>query len=193
MPLTALALLLAAGAIKPHPPEHPRRARYSSENYQIAFPTPRNIWVCPFPPDWTGTDHGTTLFLTPPKGCSGIGFQSSDRGFEPPTTPRIELYYDHTFIPDIKPITAEPCRRIGTMRVFGRSRPLCARPSKWGMRIVYVTSLYEKDANETMVTLVTSPARYRRDLATFRRFLATIGTCEWGRGGKTAGNCTGIY
>lgn len=192
MPLTALAMFLAAGTIKPYPAEHPRRPRYASESYQLAFPTPRNVWTCPFPDDWAGTDHGTILFLARPKSCSGVGYLAVQRGFEPATTPRIEIYYDRTLFPDVK-LTIHPCQRVGTMRLFGRSRPLCVERSKWGMRIVHVTSLYEKKEYETTATLITSPARYRRDLAVFRRFVATIGTCQWYVGGKWAGTCTGTY
>ncbi|HEX4694380.1 hypothetical protein [Sphingomonas sp.] len=191
--LTALVLFAAAKAVQPRAPEHPPARRYASENYELAFPTPANIWTCPFRADWSGTDHGTVLFLTPPKSCAGVGYLSSDRAFGPPTTPRIELYYDRTFIPDgVKPFTDDPCRKIGAIRLFGQLRPLCVERSKWGITIVSVASLYKAKRYETRIALITTGARYQQDLRALKRFATTIGTCDQNRQ-KGPRVCTGTY
>lgn len=191
MLVSAIALLLAA-ASAPHPP---RRAhgQYTSQGYALAFPSVRGTWTCPIPPDWVGSDHGTILFLTPPTRCYGIGFPSIARGFEPDTTPRIEVYYDRTFIDDgIRPLTARPCHRVATARLFGSERPVCAVKTKVGLKTVRIASLYHQKEYEVELTLVTTPARYRRDFVALQLLASVIGTCDQNRD-KGPGACTGIY
>lgn len=191
MLVSAIALLLADAA-RPHPPQR-AHGQYTSQSYALAFPPVRGTWTCPIPPDWVGSDHGTILFLTPPARCYGIGFPSIARGFEPGTTPRIEVYYDRTFIDDgIRPLTAKSCRRIATARLFGSERPVCAMKAKVGLRTVRIASLYHQNEYEVELTLVTTAARYRRDFATLQRLAAAIGTCDQNRD-KGPGACTGIY
>jgi hypothetical protein len=191
MPLSAIALLLA-GASEPYPPQR-AHGRYTSQSYALAFPTVHGTWTCPIPPNWTGSDHGTILFLTPPARCYGIGFPSIARGFEPGTTPRIEIYYDRTFIDDgIRPLTAKACRRVATVRLFGSDRPVCAMKAKAGLKTVRIASLYRQKEYEVELTLVTTPARYRRDFATLQLLASVIGTCDQNRE-KGPGACTGIY
>ena len=191
MLLSAVALLLAETS-RPYSPQR-AHGRYTSQNYALAFPSLRETWTCPIPTDWTGTDHGTILFLTPPRRCYGIGFPSIARGFEPGTTPRIEVYYDGTFIDDgIRPLTARSCRQVATMRLFGSERPVCAMKAKAGLKIVRIASLYRQKEYEVELTLVTTPARYQRDFATLQRLTSVIGTCDQNRD-KGPGACTGIY
>ncbi len=191
MLLSAIALLLA-GASGPYPSQ-PAHGRYASQSYALAFPSLRGTWTCPIPPDWTGSDHGTILFLTPPVRCYGIGFPSIARGFEPGTTPRIEVYYDRTFIDDgIRPLTARSCRRIATAHLFGSERPVCAMKAKVGLKTVRIASLYHQEEYEVELRLVTTPARYRRDFATLQLLASVIGTCNQNRD-KGPGACTGIY
>jgi hypothetical protein len=61
-------------------------------DYALTFQTPRKTTICALPSDWVGSNHGTVIFLRPPKRCGGVGYPSSSRGFSD-DVPRIEVFY----------------------------------------------------------------------------------------------------
>ena len=167
-----VALGPAAGPAWAGPPL-PARGTFVSRSYALTFTAPPDLFHCPVPDGWTGSDHGTVLFLRPPRLCGGAGYPSSARGFEPPGMPRVEVYYGRT-----NGIHAtEPCRGAGRVRFLGRLRPLCAARRR-GMITREVRGLYTADdETEAVLTLVTDPSRLRHDLAVFRALAAGVHPC----------------
>lgn len=156
--------------------EPPRQANgvFVSRSYALTFTAPPGVSYCPLPEGWTGSDHGTILFLLPPRLCDGAGYPSMARGFEPPGVPRIEVDYERT-----TGLPPKPCRTAaGHARLFGRTMPLCA--SRWrGLVVRGVRGLYTADAEtEAVFTLVTYPSRLRTDLRTFQALTATVRPCS---------------
>ena len=155
----------------------PASGDYTSSEYTVTFKAPPHAFFCPLPEGWVGSDHGTVLFLKRPDTCSGAGFPSSGRGFEPRDLPRIEVYYG--FYSSDDPAKAEPpCRDLGNVNLVGHRVSLC-REDKDGLAVVTAHTVYRGDsASEIQMTLVTSPADAERYLASFKAVLASVHTCR---------------
>jgi len=162
-----LAVTVALGKPVPAPLE------YVTQNYDLRFRSPPHLTICPLPDDWTGSDHGATLFLVPPDKCGGAGYPSSDRGFTP-DRPRVEVFYAFRDAEDAPPFR---CHAVGWAKLLGRWRHTCRTEDGDDVRIG-VRALYTAgETAEVDVDLVTSPRRLSTDLRTFRRLAATIQTC----------------
>lgn len=113
----SIALALAAVSLSTPIPTPPI---FVAGDYALTFRAPPNTTTCPFPADWVGSNHGTVVFLRPPKGCGGVGYPSSSRSFSE-NVPRIEVFHAY-WIGD--PGTGpKPCRRV------------LARSSSWPRRV----------------------------------------------------------
>lgn len=156
-------------------------AAFVTEQYGLTFRTPPGSSYCALPDDWVGSDHGTVVFLTPPKRCHGAGYPSSGRGFDG-AAPRIEVFY--AYDADDLDQTPPPCEEVGAIAFLGELRQLCRTSSRRGVEIS-VSAKYLADVPAlAILRLVTSPARLERDLQTFRVLLQSARTCTatWGDG-----------
>ena len=163
---------LAAASVAGHP--LPAPSKYATSNYAVAFDVPRSTTYCPLPKDWVGSDHGTTIFLTPPKLCGGAGYPSSSRGFEPARTPRIEVYYGYT---DSVSEPA-PCHLAGHARLFEREEALCSDKQD-GLAILTVHGNYDADEPaEIQLSLVASAQDQPRYAKAFLALVASVHACK---------------
>jgi hypothetical protein len=167
-----------AGQRKEPPPSKPMPAtgEYASGNYGLTFKVPEHTMYCPLPADWVGSDHGTVLFLEPPRACYGAGYPSSSRGFEPADVPRIEIYYGYDLSEDdAKP---PPCKAVGTAMLFGKQTNLCG--GKWQeLSTVTVSGRYMADEPaELSVTLAANPSELSRYIPQFTALVASTRTCS---------------
>ena len=180
--LASMIVMLAAGASdKKQRPVKPRPAigDYTSTNYPLTFRAPAGAFTCPLMPGWEGSDHGTVVFLTPPKMCYGAGFPSSNRGFEPGDVPRIDVYYGYDVGEDAsKP---PPCRDGGTATLFGKPVKLCRGTdggTDGGMATITAKGFYTTDMSvELGVTLVATPGDIERYMPTLKALLMTMHSC----------------
>ena len=180
------ALTMAAAAIvapRPAPPV------FVTENYALTFRSPEHTTYCPLAPDWVGSDHGTTLFLTPPRECGGAGYPSSSRAFSP-NGPRLEVYYGYLDADEPLP----PCRHaIGRFKLVGRLRPLC-QSTEDGMLRISIDARYTADSSaEVEVAVVTNPQRLQSDLQALKLLSASLRPCRvsWSSDGKPGSMGTG--
>ena len=172
-PLCLLAFCLAVHAQAATKPR-PAHGRFSTNNYTLTFRAPPGLTYCPVPANWTGSDHGTILFLIPPRRCTGVGYPASDRGAEPAGLPHIEVYYGHR---DLADAPLPPCRAVGSISLLGQPRPLCAGHAK-GLILRTVSALYSNDTtNEVSLTLVTTRQRLTKDIALFSHLVRSVGMC----------------
>ncbi|HEY3797434.1 MAG TPA: hypothetical protein VGL58_03705 [Caulobacteraceae bacterium] len=168
--LATVALVQAQGV-------DPRAAPsvYATHNYALTFRTPPKVTYCPLPDGWVGSDHGTVLFLVPPRRCGGAGFPSSSRGFAPSDTPRIEVYYGYT---RDGPPSVSRCRLAGTIRLINGERPLCASTDG---RLTVLETLAPYDAGEAAevsLRLVTQPRRLAADRKALAHLALSLHTCR---------------
>jgi hypothetical protein len=176
-----IAVLAVAASTPPAAAKLPPKAAvgaFASANYAITFPAPARTTYCPIPDTWTGSDHGTVIFLEPPRFCQGVGYPSSSRGFEP-NVPRFEVYYGLDLEEDEdRPAAIPKCKRVGALTLLGAARPLCRSPDR--NRIVLSSrATYSSYApTEVVLTLVTTSRRLGEDLSRFRAFAATVRTCK---------------
>jgi hypothetical protein len=172
----------------------PTPGAFVSEQYGLTFRTPPHSSFCTLPADWVGSDHGTVIFLARPKRCFGAGYPSSGRGFSG-DPPRIEVFYGYDTSDDEADQKPPPCKEIARAMFLNAVRPLCSALSRRGVA-VSVSAKYQADvAAEASLTLVTSRARLKGDLSTFRTLLQSARTCTaaWhdDRGGKPFSTGTG--
>ena len=167
----AMAAALAAGSSP-----LPTPSVFVSAQYGRTFRTPPSSSYCALPAVWVGSDHGTVIFLTPPKRCSGAGYPSSGRGFDG-DVPRIEVFYAYDIGDDDADEKAAPCHEVGRAVFLGKLRRLCRSSSRRKVE-VSVTAKYQADiAAQTSLTLVTSSARLKDDLRRFEALLKSARTC----------------
>jgi len=172
-PLCLLALCLAVHAQAATKPR-PAHGRFSTNNYTLTFRTPTGLTYCPVPANWIGSDHGTILFLIPPRRCTGVAYSASDRVAEPAGLPHIEVYYGHR---DLADAPLPRCRAVGSISLLGQPRPLCAGHTK-GLILRTVSALYSNDTtNEVSLTLVTTRQRLTKDIALFSHLVRSVGMC----------------
>jgi hypothetical protein len=161
----------------------PAKGDYATGIYGLTFKAPQHALYCPLPDDWTGSDHGTVVFLESPRACYGAGYPSSGRGFEPADVPRIEIYYGYDLGEDeAKP---PPCKVAGTATLFGKKANLC-RDNWRGLVTLAVSGRYTADQPaEFVATLVVEPVDQQRYLPLFTTLVASVRTCseKWTDGG----------
>src|ERR1700761_7268156 len=126
--LIAAAAGASAPVEKPTAPL-PTPPAFASEQYGLTFRTPPGSTYCSLPDNWTGSDHGTVIFLAPPKRCWGAGFPSSGRGFDG-NAPRVEVFYAYDLGDDEEGRKPPPCREVGRVLFLGKTRPLCRKSSR---------------------------------------------------------------
>jgi hypothetical protein len=173
----AIVALLFAVAVATRPALAP--PVFVSTIHAITFHVPDRAWFCPLPPDWQGSDHGTVIFLSPPRVCEGTGFPSDARNISDRSlVPSIEFYYGYDPLP--------PCHAVGAVELLGRMRPLCRESVKGGVSLS-VSAIYMADiASLVEITLDTTVARSSQDLAVLRKLAASVQTCRsiWPDGRK---------
>ena len=170
--VAVVAQMMAAAAPVTVPPK-PAPPVFETTIYGLTLLTPKGSAYCPLPGDWVGSDHGTTMFLAPPRFCAGTGYPSSSRGFEPGATPRIEVYYGYDMGTPVP-----KCHADGTARLFGRQVTLC-RDQTEGMTVLTAHGGYTADmAAEADITLITTAARLPQDRQVFAGLLASVRTCS---------------
>jgi hypothetical protein len=169
--VTALAMAAAVSLPLPAP------GQFVTEQYGLTFETPARSSYCALPKDWVGSDHGTVIFLVPPKRCLGAGYPSSGRGFDG-DVPRIEVFYGYSTRDDAVDQAPPPCARIGSAEFLGKARPLC-RIHVQGRKGISAEADYpvENGAANAVLTLVTTPVRLRADLSKFKLLLKSARTC----------------
>lgn len=174
--LAPFALMLLSNApAKEDLRPRPAPAHFVSYAHGLTFRSPAGSTYCPFPAGWVGSDHGTVVFLTPPHRCGGAGYPSSSRSWDSPAT-HIDVYYAYWMGED-EPAPS-PCRRVGSIRMFGKSRPLCRREDR-NQIVIDATARFRGDLDSQMtLTLVTTPKRFAADLATFRAMATSIRGCR---------------
>jgi hypothetical protein len=151
-------------------------ARYASDKYGLTFRVPARATYCPLPSEWTGSDHGTSVFLEAPRRCDGAGYPSSSRGFEPESVARIELYYAYWMGEDELP--EGPCRRVGSILFLSVRHQVCEQ-RKSGFVVRRVKARYSADIEaKAVLTLVTRPERLKGDMKTFTTAAASLRTCK---------------
>lgn len=167
-----LALCLARQGMASEP--QPAHGIFLTDAYTLTFHVPPGLSYCPLPKDFTGSDHGTVLFLVKPKTCGGAGYPSSSRGFTSNPS-RIEIFYAYWMGEDEPP--KPPCHRIGRVRFLGVRHNLC-QSRQDGMLRIGIAGRYNADVEaEAQFALVTTPRRLRQDLVTFKALLASTKTC----------------
>ena len=174
-----LALLaFAAGLAGPiGGPAGPKRAPpvYATHNYALTFLSPAGSSYCPLSERWSGSDHGTILFLRPPRRCGGSGFPSSSRGFEPADTPRIEVYYGYQ---NDDSSWVRECHGLRRIRFVDQRRSLC-RSAKDHMIVLEVRASYQADElAEVSLRLVTTADRVARDMAALDQLASSLRPCR---------------
>ena len=170
----------------PSPPL-PTPKAFASEQYGLTFDTPNGGSYCALPADWSGSDHGTVIFLAPPKKCFGAGYSSSGRGFDG-DAPRIEVFYAYDLADDDETSKRPPCKPIGRVKFLGKVHRLCRESSRRGVQVSVSAKYSADEPAETTLTLVTPHARLADDLPKFKKLLESTGTCSatWhdDKGGK---------
>jgi len=178
MLIAAFTAIAGSLPIAAHPPPKAALGEFASVNYAITFIAPARTTYCPLADNWTGSDHGTVIFLERPRVCLGAGYPSSNRGFEP-SVPRIEVYYGYDLGNDAdRTATAPKCHRVGRLTVLGSSHALCRTPDPHRMVLWSRGTYFAGSAAEVVLTLVTTSRRLDTDLSKFRAFAATVRTCK---------------
>jgi hypothetical protein len=173
--MSQIALILAAATVLASAPI-PTPPIFVTPVYALTFRSPTSTTMCALPVDWTGSDHGTVMFLQPPKQCGGVGFPSSSRGFSE-DVPRIEVYYQYWLDdPDTGPA---PCKTVvGQIKLLAKTRKLCRAIQGNNLRIS-ASARYTADiAAWVELALITTPQRLKSDLITFRRLAASVSPCK---------------
>lgn len=173
----AAALLLASAVQERSVPPLPTPPAFATREKGLTFRTPPNASYCPLPDDWVGSDHGTTLFLTPPRHCAGdVGYPSSARGFTPEWTPRVEVYYGYWDAEIAR--SRSTCRSPIKARLFAQETRLCRIRRAAGETFSAAGHYRANSAVEVIFTLVTTQARRNGDVTAFRRLLASARMCS---------------
>lgn len=178
MLMLAAAVLIASPPRPPTLPPEPAVGAFASANYAISFIAPARVTYCPIPPDWAGSDHGTVIFLEPPRFCRGVGFPSSSRGFQP-DVPRFEVYYGLDLSHDeASPMSPPKCNRAGAITLLGTAHALCRSRDKHHVVLWSQATYSTYGPAELILTLVTTRHRLSSDLTRFRTFASSVHTCK---------------
>ncbi len=166
----------------------PTPSAFVSQKYGLTFRRPRSRTSCALPKDWVGADHGTVIFLVPPKRCDGAGFSASGRGFDG-NAPPIEVFYGYALAEDEKDQRPPPCRAVGHVDFLGKPRSLCQTTLRPQVKLMVSANYLADQPAEATLTLVTSRARLEADLLSFEALLRSAQTCTatWrdDKGGKS--------
>lgn len=172
--MSILALMVAAAMRSPIPTP----PVFDAGSYALTFRSPPHTWICPLPDDWTGSNHGTIIFLVAPNACGGVGYPSSSRGFDG-DPPRIEVFYAYWSRADDGPWPGSHCpgRVAGQIYFAGRHRRLCEE-RHGGILSLWTYAPYRADTSaEVSVNLVTTPKRRDTDFKVFKAMVATVRPC----------------
>jgi len=173
--MALLAFLLLTNVVVT--PAIPAPKVFVSGQYALTLRSPVKATICPLPKGWTGSDHGTILFLSPPQKCGGAGFPSSFRGWMGGApSRRIEIYYQY-WMGDDQP-SSPPCHRYARVNFMGRPRSLCQVAAK-GRIELSVSARYMADIEAwTDIRLITTPAKLSADLPRFKSLLESVRSCR---------------
>jgi hypothetical protein len=170
MPVTLVLAAVLLSAPVPTPPI------FIAGDYALTFRTPPNTTTCALPDNWVGSNHGTVIFLQPPKNCGGVGYPSSSRAFSE-DVPRIEVFYAYwSGDPGTGPA---PCHKVaGSIKFVAKARKLCQTDQGQYLRIS-VSARYSADAPAWVeLALVTTPSRLDADLRMFRELAGSLTPCK---------------
>jgi hypothetical protein len=178
MLIAAFAILASGPPAAVKLPPRAAVGAFASVNYAITFTAPADVTYCPVPDGWTGSDHGTVMFLERPRFCQGIGYPSSNRGFEP-NVPRFEVYYGYDLDEsEARSASTFKCHRVGTLALLGTPRALCKLPDRHRV-VLWSRATYSVGSPaEVVLTLVTTSRRLDSDLNRFRQFATTVHSCK---------------
>ena len=160
-------------------------------NYGVRMAVPLGPFYCPLPPDWIGSDHGTTLLLSRRAGCGDSPSRS------------IELYYGHnvadvllsdgstglvrTTAELVRDRCARPLRSVPGLSLQGAPAVACVERRGLGGSIT-AGFPYELDpedhtlgAPNYILTVTLRTTAMTADLPVFRRVLAGVSICtpDW--------------
>jgi hypothetical protein len=180
---------------------------YVTNNYGLMAKIPKGLTYCRLPEGWSGSDHGTVLFLEPPPACiPSHAYASSSR----PTTefaPAIYLYYEHN-VAEIDrgsgesspPRTSAEYARQSCDRPYLRIPPglrLLGRPAVGcrhddGDRVeIALAALYWSRDEGVIVTLSTTRKRLPQDLPMLAKVAGAVSVCRpnWDRSKRLVPAC----
>jgi len=200
----ATALLALAG----HAPvraadvtPQPAPALFVTQANGLAIDLPPGLTYCPLPANWTGTDHGTEVYLQPPDRCGDPRAYSSSRRLPASFVPAVTIFYNLNVAylhraggPDSPPVTdAELADQIcgedhaplpRGVELLGRAASGCLSIDD-GVADIQATSVYSaggapggRPDHILIVTLETAADRIRSGFAIFRRIAAGIRICR---------------
>ena len=137
-----IAFALAAALLNAPIPTPPI---FVAGDYALTFHTPPDTTTCALPADFVGSNHGTVIFLQPPKDCGGVGYPSSSRSFSE-NVPRIEVFYAYWLgDPGTGP---KPCHRvIGRIQFIAKARKLCPDRSGPGSAHLRQRAIYRRHSS----------------------------------------------
>jgi hypothetical protein len=193
---------LSAVAAKPDwAPPKPAPPIYVTHNHGIRADIPAGLTYCPLPSDWMGSDHGTTLYLVPPRRCGRTtAYPSTNRRVSNPV-PSIDLYYGfnvaeinrrdaHSSPPRtsaeyVNAWCEKPSQAIPVGLTLLGAPALGCRHDQGSNVVIELMAVYswqnsESDVRperELVVTLSTTKERIEKDLRTFGLFAAGIRLC----------------
>jgi hypothetical protein len=180
-------------------PPQPAPRLYVTDNYGLMARIPPGLTYCRLPDGWSGSDHGTVLFLKPPSGCiPSHAYPSSSRP-TPEFVPAISLYYEHN-VADIDRGKDESSPPRTSVEYAGQScdRPYLRIPS--GLKLlgkpaigcryddgdrvdIFLAALYWSGDEGVIVSLSTTRKRLSRDLPMLATVASAIRVCRpsWDR------------
>lgn len=74
-------------AVRPAPPV------FVTQQYGLIADIPPGLTYCPLPTDWTGSDHGTQIYLVPPDGCAEAHGYTSSARIPASFVPSVAIFY----------------------------------------------------------------------------------------------------
>jgi hypothetical protein len=191
------------GLVPPQPAPH----IYVTSNYGLMAKIPSGLTYCQLPEGWTGSDHGTVLFLEPPSGCiPSQSYPSSDRP-TPEFVPAIHLYYEHN-VAEINrgkgesspPRTSAEFARQSCDRPYLKipsglnllGRPAIGCRHDEGDRVdIAMAALYWSGNEGVIVSLSTTRKRLIHDLPMLAKMASAISVCkpDWDKSKRTIPAC----
>lgn len=167
---------------------------YVTDNYGLIATIPRGLTYCRLPEGWSGSDHGTVLFLEPPTGCIPSRAYASSSRPTPEFVPAIYLYYEYN-VAEIDrgngksspPRTSAEYTQLSCEKPFSRvpsglkllGKPASGCRHDGGDRTeLSLAALYNSGHNGVIVTLSTTGERFSQDLHTLSELASAISECK---------------
>ena len=206
--LASVTLLEPAARAADAPPIPARTAPpiFASVNYGIEAQIPHGLAYCPKAKNWEGSDHGTEVYLAPPRACIPDGGYPSSSRSSVGDVPTITIFYgynlaeiesgDYSGPPRtdaelFKSIDSLGCEGPGRsplpagLRLLGRT-PVGCRTDRWGKVILKAEAVYDiysaheegqAPDGELELALATTRQRFDQDLKVFAAILSNISLC----------------